>query len=171
MSVDTEFNISSVLGTSQDDTLIGTGRSEVLSGAGGNDEIQALSGKGKVFGGRGNDVLYGQGGKSAREEISHFTESTCRPDRRLRVHICESAPGMVRAEGQVGLAGNRKSAPLSIREDGHRGFFVRRELVDIRVLAVRLRTAGGSQAGKDSGGVPAHAVGRELQPRSSQEAG
>ncbi|MEM8651961.1 MAG: DUF4114 domain-containing protein [Pseudomonadota bacterium] len=62
MSVDTDMNISPVLGTGLADNLRGTGRSEVLSGAGGDDIIQALSGDDEVFGGSGNDLLYGQGG-------------------------------------------------------------------------------------------------------------
>ena len=62
MSVDTNMNISPVLGTNQPDDLVGTGRSEVLSGAGGDDRIRALSGDDEVFGGTGNDELYGQGG-------------------------------------------------------------------------------------------------------------
>ncbi len=62
MSVDTDMNISPVLGTNGPDDLIGTGRSEVLSGAGGDDRIQALSGDDEVFGGTGDDILMGQGG-------------------------------------------------------------------------------------------------------------
>ncbi|MCR9140089.1 MAG: DUF4114 domain-containing protein [Alphaproteobacteria bacterium] len=62
MSVDTNMNISPVLGTNLSDNLTGTGRSEVLSGAGGDDTIAALSGNDEVFGGTGNDTLYGQGG-------------------------------------------------------------------------------------------------------------
>lgn len=62
MSVDTDMNISPVLGTNYNDNLTGTGRSEVLSGAGGDDVIQALSGNDEVFGGSGNDLLLGQGG-------------------------------------------------------------------------------------------------------------
>ena len=62
MTVDTDMNISPILGTNYDDTLTGTGRSEVLSGAGGDDIIYALSGDDEVFGGTGNDTLYGQGG-------------------------------------------------------------------------------------------------------------
>lgn len=62
MAVDTDMNISPVLGENTNDQLIGTGRSEVLSGAGGDDTIQALSGNDEVFGGTGNDILYGQGG-------------------------------------------------------------------------------------------------------------
>ena len=62
MTVDTDMNISPVLGTQNNDNLRGTGRSEVLSGAGGDDIIQALSGNDEVFGGTGNDILYGQGG-------------------------------------------------------------------------------------------------------------
>jgi len=62
MSVDTNMNISPVLGTNGADRLTGTGRSEVLSGAGGDDFIQALSGNDEVFGGTGNDRLFGQGG-------------------------------------------------------------------------------------------------------------
>ncbi|MEM9331257.1 MAG: DUF4114 domain-containing protein [Pseudomonadota bacterium] len=62
MSVDTDMNISPVLGTNNDDNLKGTGRSEVLSGSGGDDRIEALSGDDEVFGGTGNDVLLGQGG-------------------------------------------------------------------------------------------------------------
>ena len=62
MTVDTQMNISPVLGAANDDTLTGTGRSEVLSGAGGDDVIYALSGNDEVFGGSGNDILYGQGG-------------------------------------------------------------------------------------------------------------
>jgi len=62
MSVDTDMNISPVMGTNNDDYLTGTGRSEVLSGSGGEDTIIALSGNDEVFGGTGNDVLHGQGG-------------------------------------------------------------------------------------------------------------
>jgi len=62
MSVDTEMNISPVLGTNANDVIRGTGRSEVLSGAGGEDVISALSGNDEVFGGTGNDLLKGQGG-------------------------------------------------------------------------------------------------------------
>ena len=62
MSVDTDMNISPVLGTNGEDNLRGTGRSEVLSGSGGDDYIQALSGNDEVFGGTGNDTLLGQGG-------------------------------------------------------------------------------------------------------------
>lgn len=62
MSVDTDMNISPVLGTNRAEKLTGTGRSEVLSGAGGDDIIMALSGNDEVFGGTGNDTLYGQGG-------------------------------------------------------------------------------------------------------------
>ncbi|MDJ0613943.1 MAG: DUF4114 domain-containing protein [Rhizobiaceae bacterium] len=62
MSVDTDMNISPVLGTNADDHLSGTGRSEVLSGAGGDDTIAAGSGHDEVFGGTGNDTLLGQGG-------------------------------------------------------------------------------------------------------------
>jgi len=62
MSVDTDMNISPVLGNNANNNLIGTGRSEVLSGAGGDDTIQALSGNDEVFGGTGNDTLYGQAG-------------------------------------------------------------------------------------------------------------
>ncbi|MBL1405838.1 MAG: DUF4114 domain-containing protein [Rhizobiales bacterium] len=62
MSVDTDMNISPVIGTSADDILVGTGRSEVLYGGAGDDIITALSGNDEVFGGSGNDTLYGQGG-------------------------------------------------------------------------------------------------------------
>ena len=62
MTVDTDMNISPVLGTNADDILTGTGRSEVLSGAGGEDVISALSGNDEAFGGTGNDIIYGQGG-------------------------------------------------------------------------------------------------------------
>lgn len=62
MSVDTDMNISPVLGTNRAEQLTGTGRSEVLSGAGGDDIIHALSGDDEVFGGTGNDILFGQGG-------------------------------------------------------------------------------------------------------------
>lgn len=62
MTVDTDMNISPVIGTGGEDTLTGTGRSEVLSGAGGDDVIYALSGNDEVFGGSGNDLLFGQGG-------------------------------------------------------------------------------------------------------------
>jgi serralysin len=81
MSVDTDMNISPVLGTAGNDNLGGTGRSEVLSGAGGDDTLQALSGNDEVFGGSGNDTLYGQGGddtlygngKPAYIDMSNFT--------------------------------------------------------------------------------------------------
>ena len=62
MTVDTNMNISPLLGENTNDNLTGTGRSEVISGAGGDDVIQALSGNDEVFGGTGNDILYGQGG-------------------------------------------------------------------------------------------------------------
>jgi len=62
MTVDTDMNISPVLGNNQDNRLTGTGRSEVLSGAGGDDTIFALSGNDEVFGGTGNDLLYGHAG-------------------------------------------------------------------------------------------------------------
>ena len=62
MSVDTQWNISPVLGTGEDDSLRGTGRSEVLAGFGGDDRIEALSGDDEVFGGSGNDLIYGQSG-------------------------------------------------------------------------------------------------------------
>lgn len=62
MTVDTDMNISPVLGDNQDNRLTGTGRSEVLSGAGGDDIIFALSGNDEVFGGSGNDLLYGHAG-------------------------------------------------------------------------------------------------------------
>jgi len=62
MTVDTDMNISPVLGNNQDNRLTGTGRSEVLSGAGGDDTIFALSGNDEVFGGSGNDTLYGHAG-------------------------------------------------------------------------------------------------------------
>jgi len=62
MTVDTDMNISPVLGNNQDNRLVGTGRSEVLSGAGGDDTIFALSGNDEVFGGTGNDLLYGHAG-------------------------------------------------------------------------------------------------------------
>ena len=81
MAVDTDMNISPVLGKNTDDILTGTGRSEVLSGAGGNDTIQALSGNDEVFGGTGNDILYGQAGndimygngKPSYVDMSDFT--------------------------------------------------------------------------------------------------
>ncbi len=62
MSVETQWNISPVLGTNANDTLKGTGRSEVLAGYGGDDVITALSGNDQVYGGSGNDLVYGQGG-------------------------------------------------------------------------------------------------------------
>jgi len=62
MAIDTNMNISPILGTNNNDDLQGTGRSEVLSGAGGDDIITALSGNDEVFGGTGNDTLHGQGG-------------------------------------------------------------------------------------------------------------
>ena len=62
MTVDTNMNISPILGTNDEDNLSGTGRSEVLSGSGGDDIIQAHSGDDEVFGGTGNDTLYGQDG-------------------------------------------------------------------------------------------------------------
>lgn len=62
MSVDTQWNISPVLGTGGNDSLTGTGRSEVLAGYGGDDQIIALSGNDEVYGGSGNDLIYGQGG-------------------------------------------------------------------------------------------------------------
>ncbi len=62
MSVDTQWNISPVLGTGGADYIRGTGRSEVIAGFGGDDSIIALSGNDEVFGGSGNDTIYGQGG-------------------------------------------------------------------------------------------------------------
>ncbi len=62
MPIDTQWNISPVLGTGDNDSLRGTGRSEVLAGYGGDDRIEALSGNDEVFGGSGNDLIYGQGG-------------------------------------------------------------------------------------------------------------
>lgn len=62
MTVDTQYNISPILGTSQDDILTGTGRSEVISGAGGDDVIAGLSGNDEIFGGTGNDEIMGQSG-------------------------------------------------------------------------------------------------------------
>ena len=44
MSVDTDFNVSPVLGTSKDDDLIGTGGDPELLELVEHDSIQALSG-------------------------------------------------------------------------------------------------------------------------------
>ena len=81
MAVDTDMNISPVLGKNTVDSLTGTGRCEVLSGARGDDIIQALSGNDEVFGGTGNDILYGQAGndimygngKPSYVDMSDFT--------------------------------------------------------------------------------------------------
>ena len=62
MSVDTEYNISPIIGTNASETLVGTGRSEVLSGRRGDDTIYAGSGSDEAFGGSGDDLIYGESG-------------------------------------------------------------------------------------------------------------
>lgn len=55
--------MTTINGTSGDDTLVGTRASETINGGAGNDTISGGAGRDVINGGSGNDMLYGGAGK------------------------------------------------------------------------------------------------------------
>ena len=94
------------------------------------------------------DLITGKG-PSKRHEIFYFTEGTlsARAHRRLQVPLHRSAERLARRHGQGRLADPDQPPPRSLRAHGHaerRQRLARLlQLVRLRVLALRLRAAGG----------------------------
>ena len=118
------------------------------------------------------DMITGKG-PSKRHEIFYFGGEHARrgAHRRLQVSLHRPARRLARRQGpsptcpiltnlrldpfeRTGLAGN-----------GTRWIAGVLRLVQVRVLALRVRPAGSGEAGHDGHRVPADAEGRELQPR------
>ena len=118
------------------------------------------------------DLITGKG-PSKRHEIFYFAEGTLGAvrDRRLQVPLHRPAERLARRHGQGRHADPREPAPRSVRAHGDDRIPRELRLVQVRVLAIRLRPAGGGEARPDRHRVPADAEGRELQPGGREGTG
>lgn len=151
MSVDTDMNISPVIGTSADDTLVGTGRSEVLYGAAGDDTITALSGNDEVFGGSGNDTLYGQGGNdilygNGRPSYIDMANLTMVQETTATVTFVDEGAGYKNALGVYEIGTDGKLSEVKILFPNASKFGSGGELVP-GVTAVQFAVSEGAQLG------------------------
>ena len=121
------------------------------------------------------DLITGKGPSSSQRGLLLRREHSRRgAHRRLQVPLHRPASGLGWRQVPGRCAGPDEPAPRPVRASRLPGQRDPRRLaellhlVPVRVLALRVRPAGSGQAGHDGHRVPAHAEGRELQPRCGE---
>ena len=169
-------------GTVENGIISGLDWFPTLVAAAGNPNIKEELLKGKKIGDRTYknhldsynqmDMITGKG-PSKRHEIFYFGESTLGAVRidDFKYRFIDQPKGWLGAKVHLDVPTltnlrldpfERLDWPENGTLNGAQGYFT---LVPVRVLAVRVRPGGGGEAGHDGHRVPAHAEGRELQPR------
>ena len=115
------------------------------------------------------DLITGKG-PSKRNEIFYFTESTLGAVRigDYKYRFIDQPGGWLGGTVKVDwpILTNLRLDPLGA--DRHHGIDRVRELVHVRILALRVRAAGGGEVRQNLHRIPANAEGRELQHGGSE---
>ncbi len=118
------------------------------------------------------DFLAGKS-PSKRREIFYFAEAVLGAVRinDYKYRFIDQPGGWLRWHGEAGLAVPGQHPARSVRAHEHRSIHGSCRLVEVRVLAVRVRAGGRREVRRELHRLPAAAEARELQPRSGQGAG